>query len=393
MSAAPVHLRILVLCYEYPPVGGGGGGVARNVAEKLAVRGHEVRVVTAGMQHLARSEQMNDVAVYRTITCRRRADRCTVLEMGLFLVAAFFPAMHQLRTWRPDVIHAHFAVPTGALAFVTSLLTGVPYVLTAHLGDVPGGFPQQTAQLFRLLKPLTVPIWRRAAAVSAVSGYVRDLAVQAYGRPVEKILNGVNVSSLPVPPAKTHSVPRFVFAGRFVSQKNLEILVDALAQIRDKSWQAILIGDGPLMSEIRERIRAHELLDRITLPGWQSAAAVDQAMMAGDVFVLPSTAEGLPLAAVQALQHRLAIVGSDIGGLHDIIENGINGFIVPVGDIQALAAKLRLLLDDPSLLRRFQTASGARAELFNLDAITTQYEKLLRAAVSDSRNESFHHVS
>jgi hypothetical protein len=74
------------------------------------------------------------------------------------------------------VIHAHFAVPTGALAFPVSRLTGIPYVLTAHLGDVPGGVPEQTAHLFRLVNPLARILWKSAARVTAVSSFVAGLA-------------------------------------------------------------------------------------------------------------------------------------------------------------------------------------------------------------------------
>jgi glycosyltransferase involved in cell wall biosynthesis len=109
-------------------------------------------------------------------------------------------------------------------------------------------------------------------------------------------------------------------------------------------------------------------------------------MSDGDIFVLPSSAEGLPIAAVQALQHGLAIVGSDIGGLHDVIVDELNGFLVPAGDATALAAKLQLLLDDRALLLRMKSASRARGELFDLDRIATQYENLLRAAAATRLN-------
>ena len=78
---------------------------------------------------------------------RRVPDTCTVPEMGLYCATSFLPALRHIRQWKPDVVHAHFAVPTGALAWAVSGLTGVPYVLTAHLGDVPGGVPDQTDTL------------------------------------------------------------------------------------------------------------------------------------------------------------------------------------------------------------------------------------------------------
>ena len=391
MNAPRDPLRILTLCYEFPPVGGGGGAVAKTVAERLAARGHHVRVVTAGMAHLPRREQCGDIEVFRTRSCRRREDRCTVPEMAAFLAAAFFPTLRQVREWVPDVIHAHFAVPTGVLAFAASLSRGIPYVLTVHLGDVPGGFPEQTAALFRVIKPLTVPVWKRAAAISAVSEHVRDLASAAYHLPVETILNGVPAIRSANQSVAIHDPVHFVFAGRFVSQKNLPVLVEALMQIRTLRWRATLIGDGPMMETLSSQIRDAGLEDRIALPRWQERSAVDQTMAVADVFLIPSSAEGLPMAAVQALAHGLAIVGSDIGGLRDVIVDRVNGFVAPVGDAAALAQKLQRLVEDRALLLQMKQASRDRAQLFDLDRITTQYENLLRR-VAAGRHAAIRHV-
>ena len=379
-------LRILTLCYEYPPVGGGGGAVAKSVAEQLARRGHEIRVITGGMRRLPRRETSHGVEIRRTLPSRRHADRCTVPEMAAYLLLALVPALREIATWRPDVMHAHFAVPTGALAFAVSRFRNVPYVITVHLGDVPGGFAEQTAGLFRWIKPWTVPIWERAAGISAVSEHVRELATQAYGVPVQTILNGIAPTGICAAPFAMHDPPHLVFAGRFVSQKNIPVLIEALSRLAAAPWRATLIGDGPLMNELRARIDCAGLRERIAVPGWQERTAVDEIMSGADIFVLPSSAEGLPMAAIQALQHGLAIVGIDIGGLHDVIVNELNGFLVPAGDATALAAKLQLLLDDRPLLLRMKTASRTRGELFDLDRITTQYENLLRAAAAARLN-------
>ncbi|HEY5741219.1 MAG TPA: glycosyltransferase, partial [Terrimicrobiaceae bacterium] len=142
-------MRILILCYEYPPVGGGGGRVAAQVAAKLAERDHKVRVITAGMRHLPRHERRDTVEILRPESFRRREDTCSVPEMGSYILTSVIPVLRTAWSWRPDVIHAHFAVPSGALALVARVFAGTPYVLTAHLGDVPGGVPEQTGHLFR----------------------------------------------------------------------------------------------------------------------------------------------------------------------------------------------------------------------------------------------------
>ena len=95
-----------------------------------------------------------------TASGRRAADTCTVPEMGLYIATSLLPTLRHCWQWKPDVVHAHFAMPTGVLAWTAKRLARVPYVLTAHLGDVPGGVPTQTDRLFRYLGPAASAIWR-----------------------------------------------------------------------------------------------------------------------------------------------------------------------------------------------------------------------------------------
>ena len=189
-------LRILVLCYELPPVGGGGGRIALDVARGLVGRGHSVRVLTSHVAGLARQETIEGVSVRRAFAARRRADRCSVPEMAGYVAMHIAPALHEIGTFKPDVVHVHFAVPTGAVAWAATRLRSVPYLLTAHLGDVPGGTPEQTERLFRFVKPFTVPIWRSAAGVTAVSEFVARCAENAYGMMPVVIPNGIPMPAI-----------------------------------------------------------------------------------------------------------------------------------------------------------------------------------------------------
>lgn len=382
-------MKILVLCYEYPPLGGGGGRAAKSVAEELVRRGHEVRVQTAGMRHLPPRESLEGVDVFRRESFRRREESCSVAEMALYLVTSFLPMLGHLRNWRPDVIHAHFAVPTGALALAAHVFSGVPYVLTVHLGDVPGGVPEQTDGLFRWLNPFITPIWKRAAGITVVSEFIRRLALAAYGLPVRRIPNGIVLESvLPPLSARPHEV-RLLSVGRFNPQKNFPFLIDALARVTDlKNWRLTMIGDGAEMPRVKEKIARHGLEDRVEFLGWLCAGKVQAEMDECDVLLMPSLSEGLSVAAVEALKSGLAILGSEIGGLTDLVDQGANGFLVPVNDLDVYAEKLRTLLSDAPLLLQCRTASRAKVHGFDLKVIGEQYEETLAAAVHRRKYEA-----
>lgn len=372
-------MKILVLCYEYPPIGGGGGRVAKTVAEALAARGHEVRVQTAALGWTSQRETIGGVEIFRTASGRRAPDTCRVHEMAAYCATSFLPALRHIREWQPDVIHAHFAMPTGMLAWALHRLTRTPYVLTAHLGDVPGGVPEQTDKLFRLIGPLAKLVWHDAAACTAVSSFVQQLAERAYGRNVERILNGIDLSAQ-TPPSPVRDTRHLIFVGRFNPQKRPDFLIDVLARVADLDWRATLVGDGPLMPAVRAKIEQHGLGERIALRGWLGGAEVEAVLRDADAFLLPSSSEGLPVASIEALKHGLAVVASNIPGVADVVDDGQNGFLLPLNDLGAWDDKLRGLLTQPDALSSMKAASWKKAREFDLGAIATQYEAVLKAA-------------
>ena len=381
------RVKILVLCYEYPPLGGGGGRIAKAVAEKLAARGHEVRVQTAALGWRSTRERGGGVEVFRTASLRRREDTCAVHEMALYCATSFFPTLRHIAAWKPDVIHAHFAMPTGLLAWAVHSLTGVRYVLTAHLGDVPGGVPEQTAWMFRIVDPLARRVWARASARTAVSSFVQRLAEDAYGAPVVRILNGIDLGDGLPAPVSTHEEPHFIFVGRFSPQKQPQLFIEALAEIASLEWKATLVGDGPLRQSVQDCIARHGLGHRVRLAGWLPARAVHDVLATGDALVLPSLSEGLPVAGIEALQHGLALVVSDSPGMQDILEPGVNGFAFAIGDSAALAQRLRWLIGNRAALLAMKHASWQRAREFDLGAIAEAYERVLLAAQKGARRD------
>jgi glycosyltransferase involved in cell wall biosynthesis len=376
-------LKILVLNYEYPPVGGGGGQASADLARALADRGHSIQVVTARLPGLPAREDEHGVLVRRIHTGRRSPYRASFLAMAGYLCGAPLPAARLARAWGPDVIHAHFAVPTGALALALSRLTRIPYVITAHLGDVPGGVPEKTGRWFRWVYPFTGVIWRNAAAVAAVSEYTRSLAARHYRVPIEVIPNGVRV---PAGGAQIAGQPRqIVFVGRFQPQKNLPFLLDRLAEVRDLEWICTLVGDGPTRPEVEKKISELGLKERVRLTGWVSPETASGVLAESDLLFMPSLSEGLPVVGVQALACGVAIVASRVGGLGELVEDGKNGRGCPPGDAACFHAALRWALEDGERLTAMKSASRSMAARYDIRAVAESYEALLMKAVGGGR--------
>src|SRR5512138_1365568 len=339
-------MRILVLVHEFPPVGGGGGRVAEDICGKLATRGHEVKVLTTHFKGLPYEEARNGFQIIRFGSLRMQPYRASFMSMAVYVLAGLLVGSRLIGSFKPEVIHAHFAVPAGALAWMLSRLTRIPYVLTVHLGDVPGGVPEKTDEWFRWIYPFTPRIWRGAKEIIAVSEYTRQLALKKYKETIRVVPNGVDLSALMPKQISLNDPPRIVFAGRFMEQKNPVQFVHTLHELKGLKWQAMMIGDGPLLREVKCAIEDCGLQDRFQLTGWLDPEEVLSWFEKSDVLFMPSRSEGLPVVGVQALAKGLAIVASRVGGFVDLVDHERNGYLVQQDEIAKFSTSLSGLLSD-----------------------------------------------
>jgi L-malate glycosyltransferase len=375
-------MRILVLIYEYPPIGGGGGRVAQDVCEGLANQGHTIQILTAHYKDLPFQENLPNLTITRLRSGRSEAFRGGFRAMLGYILATVWAGPGLIRKWKPDVIHVHFAVPSGVAAYALSMLTGKPYVLTAHLGDVPGGVPEKTGKWFSWVFPFTPPIWRKAARVTAVSNYTREIALKYYPVPIEVIPNGVDLKKIDPGELKVNNPPVVVFAGRFVPQKNLLQFVQTLAAVKDLPWKCVIIGDGALRPQIEQEIAKAGLQERFTMPGWLKPEEVLQWFARCDILFMPSLVEGLPVVGVQAMAMGLALVLSRVGGCVDLVSGEENGYLVEKGDGAGFEKSLRALLSNPLRLLAARQASRRLASRYDLDVIVDSYRQVFEQAAN-----------
>src|ERR1041385_1626559 len=370
-------MRILVLIHEFPPVGGGGGRVAEDLCSKLVKRGHEVKVLTTHIKGLPYKEERNGFHIVRFGSLRLEPYRASFMSMALYVLAGLWVGLRLMGSFKPDLIHAHFAVPAGALAWLLSRLTGkIPYVLTVHLGDVPGGVPEKTDDWFRWIYPFTPNIWRNASEIVAVSEFTRQLALKKYKEKIQVVPNGVDLNTLMPDQIFINDPPRIVFAGRFMPQKNPLHFVQTLNELKELKWQCVMIGDGPLMQDVRCAIQDFGLEDRFQLTGWIDPKDVLLWFDRSDILFMPSQSEGLPVVGVQALAKGLAIVASQVGGFVDLVDHNKNGYLIQGTDVPGFSTSLSSLLSDTNRLLSFRNASLEKARSFELDQIVKEYESI-----------------
>ena len=374
-------MRILVLIYEFPPVGGGGGRVAEDICRGLVNRGHDVFILTSHIKDLPRRENRDGMEILRVPVGRRTPFKAGFVDMLGYIISGFMPGLRLIARWKPDIMHVHFAVPSGALAKSLSFLTGLPYLLTAHLGDVPGGVPDKTERWFRWVFPFTPPIWKSAAKVCAVSEFTRQLARESYAVESLVIPNGVDLEMLNPGEITAGQPPRIIFAGRFVSQKNPLQIVRTLAQLADLPWNCVMVGDGALRPAVEAEIDRHDLRDRFTLTGWVTPDDVIDWFGKSDILFMPSLSEGLPVVGVQALAMGLAIVASRVGGFIDLVEPDQNGYLLDGNADSMGVEEMRKLIASSNRLETFRKRSRQIASRFDVQYIVQSYEDELRGVI------------
>lgn len=367
-------MRILVLNHEFPPIGGGGGRAAEDLCRGLAKRGHDVRVLTSHLKGLPYEEPRDGYQIVRISSLRTQPYRASFFSMAAYVLAGFWAGYRLICLFHPDVIHAHFAVPAGALAWMLSRLSGIPYAMTAHLGDVPSGVAEKTGGWFRWVYPFTRSIWRDASHIVAVSEFTRGLALKKYNVEIQVIPNAVDVSALRPEHICVNKPPCIIFAGRFMPQKNPLQVLRTLNELRELPWRCVMIGDGPLLEDVKRAVTEFDLYQRFQFTGWLGGMGVLNWLDQGDILFMPSLSEGLPVVGVEALSKGLAIVASQVGGFVDLVENDKNGYLISLADTSKYSTSLRELLSDEDRLSSFRNASLEKARWFDINRIVEQYE-------------------
>lgn len=264
----------------------------------------------------------------------------------------------RLRELAPHLISLH----TAKAGFVGRLATrglGVPVVYTAHGWSFTQGVPKRSAAVYAALERAVAPL---ADRIVDVCDFERDVALaRGVGRPEQHVV--VHNGMPDVPPRlqadPARHPPRLVMVARFEQPKDHGTLLRALARCDDLPWELHLIGDGPSQDACREQAAALGQGERITFAGARPDIA--EGLAQAQVFVLTSRWEGFPRSILEAMRAGLPVVASAVGGVHEAVADGVNGFVVPPDDA-LLVARLRALLGDADLRRRMGAEGRLRYE-------------------------------
>lgn len=357
--------------------GGGAERVMATLANAWANEGHEVTLITFAE---ATNDQFAVVSRVERVALSVAAESKNVIEGFTNNVRRVMALRRAISSRRPDAV-VSFMTRTNLLTILSCRGLGIPVIASerSYFGANP---------LHGIWKRIFRPTYRAAAAIVAQTERgARDLEARL-GRPVVVIPNPVeNVSGEDAPRASLPT-PNIVLAmGRLGKEKGFDLLIEAFSRISSAhpSWALVILGEGPERKALEAQIERSGLSDRISMPGFSDAPA--EMVRRARMFVLPSRYEGLPNALMEAMASGLACVSFDcLTGPAELIQQGVNGLLVPPEDSSALAGEMGRLMTDADLRARLGCAATDSMRRYSLPAVMEKWNALFQDLQAPLKN-------
>lgn len=360
-------IKVLFLTHSFiRKKGDSAGAFLFDLAQGFIKQGIEVTVVAPHENKLPTFECIDDLYIYRFRYAPYRYERLAYkgimhkLARGnlsnriliiLFLISFLFKAYEIIIKRKIDIIHAHWWIPSGMVAFSLSALTNKPYIVTTHGTDIT---LLNNNSLLRILAKLT---FKKSSYITSVASPHKSILSNQIGIDESK----VDVLPMPVDPllfypqeTKKPEGNIILSIGRLVKAKGFEYLIDAvnLLKFKGKRFHLMIIGDGPDKQLLQNKIKEHGLNNNIEIIPSMPRYKLNKFYNLCDIFVLPSLSEGVSVAVLEALACKNAVITTPVGGMCDIVIDNQTGLIVPQKNTSALANAIEKLLNDRKLALR-----------------------------------------
>src|SRR5437016_4654384 len=369
-------MKIGITCY---PTYGGSGVVATELGIELAQRGHEIHFISYSQPF--RLTAPHDNIRYHEVT----VSQYPLFEYPPYDLALATRMAEVAEIYDLDRLHVHYAIPHSVSAMLARQMLAsatfsrhLPYVTTLHGTDITlvGQDPSYL--------PVTRFSIEESDGVTAISNYLRERTVQEFAvkKPIEVIYNFVNCDLYKRP--KDVSAERSVFAepeekilvhlSNFRPVKRIGDVIEIFDRVqKEVPSRLIMIGDGPERSAAEWQVRRLGLLNRVHFLGKQDN--VHEKLAIADLMLLPSQLESFGLAALEAMACEVPAIATNVGGIPELIEDGKNGILAEVGDVNTMAKRaIEVLSDDARLKTMGESARWEAQSRFCSTKIISQYE-------------------
>ena len=375
-------MKIGITCY---PTYGGSGAVATELGIALAERGHEVHFITYRQPFRLPS------FLPRIFFHEVDVGRYPLFEFPPYDLALAVRMHEVVKGHGLELLHCHYAIPHATSAWIAREMLrengeDVHVLTTLHGTDIT--IVGQDPSFY----PITKFSIEKSDRITAVSQYLREETCRAFGcegLDVDVIHNFIDpdiYNREKYPPLLKNefgrSKPILMHLSNFRTVKRVRDVIRVYAEVnRELPSVLVMIGDGPDRPAAEEEARMLGVEHSVSFLGKLDLIA--PLLAAADLFLLPSQSESFGLSALEALASGVPVVGTNAGGLREVVKNGQTGFLCEVGDVAGMAAaSLEILSDRKRWTEMSRLAAGDARARFSRDAIVTQYESLYRESLT-----------
>lgn len=362
-------MKILIINYECPPLGGGGGVACYQIAQELA-KTYQVDYLTTGYKGLPRTEKKDGINIYRVLASGRKdLSTATLLSLISFFPMCLSKGIHLCSKNNYDVINAHFVIPSGLPAVFLAKIFRKPLVISVLGGDIYDPSKKWSPHQHPSLRLLISWLLRQANQIVAESSNIKENTIRYYNYSgqIETIPLGFIQPQFRKVTRKNLGLPEdqviLISVGRLVRRKGYEYAIRAVSVLVRQGRQVkyLIIGDGPEEMALRDLVRELDIDENVIFMGYLSEEAKFQYLTQSDIFLLSSLHEGFGICLLEAMYCGLPIVATDNGGQTDFLTNGRNVFFTHPEDDKSLAEEVTKLINNDQL--RHQMADNNKKDI------------------------------
>jgi glycosyltransferase involved in cell wall biosynthesis len=336
-------MRILILNYEYPPLGGGAGNATQYLLREFA-KNKEINfdLVTSSTDEFMVEKFSSNITIHRLNIGKKGSNLHYQknIELVNYSIRSYLYAKRLIKKNHYHLIHAFFGLPCGYLA----MRLGLPYIISLRGSDVPF-FNRRFALADKLFsRRLSRRIWSQASAVVANSNDLKKMAQKSYQGQISVIPNGVDTEEFTPAKVKRGCQIELISIGRLTTRKGYQYLIPALRNL--SGFELTLIGDGDLLGDLR--LLAEKNCVKINFLGKIKHRDINKHLQSADIFILPSLNEGMSNSLLEAIACGLPIITTDTGGATELIKN--NGTIVKKESITSIRSALKKYQNNRKLI-------------------------------------------
>ncbi|AJA70639.1 N-acetyl-alpha-D-glucosaminyl L-malate synthase BshA [Myroides odoratimimus] len=372
-------MKIAIVCY---PTFGGSGVVATELGLELAKRNHEVHFITYSQP--VRLALLNPNIFYHEVN----VPEYPLFHYQPYELALSSKLVDMVKLFKIDVLHVHYAIPHAYAGYMAKQMLkeqgiNLPMITTLHGTDITlvGNHPNyKTAVSFSI---------NNSDYVTSVSQSLKESTHCLFGteKEIHVIPNFIEVKELD---CEDTPCKRSAMAGKdevivthisnFRKVKRIEDVVSIFYGIqKERPAKLMLVGDGPEKERAERQALELGIYDKIIFFG--NSNEIEHILSYSDLFLLPSETESFGLAALEAMAMGVPVISSNTGGLPEVNEHGVSGYLSNVGDVEDMVANALKIVKDQDTLCGFKERAREVAKKFSIDKVVPLYEDIYRAAI------------